>query len=63
MSEGENISVLFIGKKNDYYCEQAIEFVKLHFREVDIELGKRGEPFPEETGWWKGAYIFSYLSP
>jgi len=63
MSDGKNISVLFIGKKNDSYCEQAMKFVKSHFTEVDIELGKRGEAFPEETGWWKGDYIFSYLSP
>jgi len=63
MSEGKNISVLFIGKKNDFYCEQAMNFVKSHFGEVTVELGKRGESFPEETGWWKGDYIFSYLSP
>lgn len=56
-------SILFIGKKNDYNCERAMEFVKLHFPEHDILLGKRGDPFPEEIGWWKGDYIVSYLSP
>ena len=56
-------SILFIGKKNDFYCEHAMEFIKLHFPENKILMGKRGEPFPEDTGCWKGDYVFSYLSP
>ncbi len=56
-------SLLFIGKKKDYFCECAMEFVKLHFSEHEILLGKRGDPFPEETCWWSGDYIISYLSP
>jgi methionyl-tRNA formyltransferase len=56
-------SMLFIGKKNDTYCERAMEFVKLHFPEHEILLGKRGDQFPEATGRWKGDYIVSYLSP
>jgi hypothetical protein len=56
-------SILFIGKKNDFFCECAMEFVKLHFSEHEILLGKKGEPFPEEAGWWRGDYIVSYLSP
>jgi len=63
MSDGKNISVLFIGKKNDPYSEQAIEFIKSNFGNIDIELGKRGDSLPEDIGWWKGEYIFSYLSP
>jgi len=56
-------SILFIGKKKDYFCECAVEFVKLHFSEHEILLGKKGDSFPEETGWWRGDYIVSYLSP
>ena len=56
-------SILFIGKKKDFYCERAVEFVKAHFPEHEILLGKRGDQFPEDTGWWKGDYIISYLSP
>jgi len=56
-------SILFIGKKKDFHCQRAMEFVKLHFPEHEILLGKRGYHFPEETGWWKGDYIVSYLSP
>ena len=59
-----NPSVLFIGKKNDFYCERAMEFVKAHFHEHEILLGGgRDERFPEDIGWWEGDYIISYLSP
>ncbi|MBC8342383.1 MAG: hypothetical protein H8E61_00195 [Bacteroidetes bacterium] len=35
----------------------------MHFPENEILLGKRGDTFPEDAGWWKGDYIISYLSP
>ena len=56
-------SVLFIGKKNDFYCERALEFIKSHFSNHEIFLGIRGERFPEAIHNWKGDYIISYLSP
>ncbi len=40
-----------------------MEFIKLHFPEHEILLGKKGDLFPEETCWWSGDYIISYLSP
>lgn len=55
--------ILFIGKKNDFYCERAQEFIKLHFPDSSILIGKRGDIFPEDVGWWRGDYIISYLSP
>lgn len=57
------MKILFIGKKNDFYCDRAVEFIKTHFPESAILLGKRGDYWPEETNWWKGDYIISYLSP
>ena len=56
-------SILFIGKKHDFYCERALEFVKLNFPECEVLIGNRGDHFPEEYGWWEGDYIISYLSP
>jgi len=56
-------SILFIGKNKDFYCERAVEFVKLHFPEHEILLGKRADHFPKEIGLWEGDYIVSYLSP
>jgi methionyl-tRNA formyltransferase len=57
------MSVLFIGKRDDFYCEKAKEFITLNFPDAMIVLGKRAEPFPEEYGWWDGNYLISYLSP
>ena len=56
-----NPSILFIGKKNNFYCEQAMEFVKTHFSKYEILLGKQGYQFPGSNGRWD--YIISYLSP
>jgi len=56
-------SILFIGKKNDFYCNCAMEFIKLRFSEYQIHIGKRGEPFPKEVDCWSGDFIVSYLSP
>jgi methionyl-tRNA formyltransferase len=56
-------SILFIGKKEDFYCERAVEFVKLHFPENKILLGRHGDPLPEDLGLWMGDYVISYLSP
>ncbi|MFQ5346245.1 MAG: formyltransferase family protein [Rhodothalassiaceae bacterium] len=56
-------SILFIGKKGDFYCERAAEFVTTHFPEHEIVLGSRGDRFPEKVNSWRGDYIISYLSP
>ena len=58
-----NPSVLLIGKKNDFYYERAIEFVKVHFQKYQVFMGKRNEQFPEDIDKWQGDYIVSYLSP
>jgi methionyl-tRNA formyltransferase len=59
----KKLSILFIGKKNDAYCEKAIKFIKKHFQVYRILVGKRGDPFPSKISLWKGDYIISYLSP
>lgn len=56
-------SVLFVGKKNNIYCERAVELVSTVFSDCQILLGGRGEGMPDDVGWWKGDYILSYLSP
>ena len=47
------MSLLFFGKRNDFYCKKAREFITLNFPDAEIVLGKRGDPFPDEYGWWK----------
>jgi methionyl-tRNA formyltransferase len=56
-------SVLFVGKKNDYFCKQAMEYIKVNFSEHEIVLGTRGEHFTQDAESWTGDYIISYLSP
>lgn len=57
------MSLLFIGKQNDPYCQRALEFVEIHFPGAVHRVGRRGDPFPEELLAWKGDYLVSYLSP
>ena len=57
------MSILFIGKKNDIYCDHALKFIKLHFQKYKILTGEKGDPLPEDICRWKGDFIVSYLSP
>ena len=57
------MKILFIGKKNDANALAASEYLKQVFPDAVIVFGVRGESFPEDLAWWKGDYIFSYLSP
>jgi methionyl-tRNA formyltransferase len=57
------MEILFIGKKNDPNAKIASEYLKQIFPKTKIVFGIRGEKFPEDLPWWKGDYIFSYLSP
>ena len=54
-------SVLFLGKKNDKYCERAFQFVEANFEHVTSYFSAWGEPMPEEIRNWSGDYILSYL--
>jgi len=57
------MSVLFIGKRNDFYCEKAREFISCQFPDAKIVLGKRRDLFPYDAMSWQGDYLISYLSP
>jgi methionyl-tRNA formyltransferase len=54
-------SVLFLGKKNDKYCDRALKFVLDNFENVTVYYSAWGEPMPEELKHWTGDYLFSYL--
>lgn len=58
-----NLSFLFVGKKNDPFCEQALEFTRLHVPKCEAVLGRRGDDYPGALNWWQGDVILSYLSP
>jgi methionyl-tRNA formyltransferase len=54
-------SVLFLGKKNDKYCDRAFQFVEANFENVTSYFSAWGEPMPEQIRNWSGDYIISYL--
>ncbi len=56
-------SILFFGKANDFFCEQAVDFLNCHFPNSKIYLGKREHPFPKDAYKRKGDLLVSYLSP
>jgi methionyl-tRNA formyltransferase len=61
MQKKSNLSVLFLGKKNDDYCDRALKFVEDNFEHVTTYYSAWGEPMPEEIKNWTGDYILSYL--
>lgn len=57
-----NFSLLFLGKADDPYCEQALKFCKQNFAQVSYSLGKWGDPLSDFIRRWEGDYIISFLS-
>ncbi|MDT4969346.1 MAG: methionyl-tRNA formyltransferase [Acidobacteriota bacterium] len=57
------MSVLFLGKQDDSYCEKAQEFIELKFPGATVITGTRQTPLPAEAESWQGDYLLSYLSP
>jgi methionyl-tRNA formyltransferase len=55
--------IMLICKKDNHYCEEAVNFIKTHFDSVLIVRVARGERFPEICKQWSGEFIISYLSP
>jgi methionyl-tRNA formyltransferase len=56
------LSLLFLGKADDPYCERALAYCQSHFHPVVSCLGRWGDALPEEARSWRGDYIISYLS-
>jgi methionyl-tRNA formyltransferase len=54
-------SVLFLGKKDDEYCDRALKFVEDNFKNVTSHYSTWGKPMPEDIRHWRGDYIISYL--
>jgi methionyl-tRNA formyltransferase len=59
------MTLLFIGKQHDAFCQHALDFLKHNYpAPITVALGTRGDPFPAATcEAWQGDYIISYLSP
>ena len=56
-------SVLFFGKHNCQYSQQALEHLKhLGFNVQSVLSKNRKESLPEDIGWWQGEYIICFRS-
>jgi methionyl-tRNA formyltransferase len=62
MSGKSNATVLFLGKKNDWHCQRAVNFIHDNFKAPLCHLGDWNEPMPDDVHAWEGDYIISYLS-
>jgi methionyl-tRNA formyltransferase len=61
MKHKSTSSVLFLGKKDDEYCDRAFKFVNDNFENVTSYLSTWEQPMPEEIHHWCGDYLLSYL--
>ena len=61
-SLGTNTKVLFLGKKDDLYCEKAFSIVKETFPNTISYLAEWGDEWPKELNDWEGDIVISYLS-
>ncbi len=58
----KEMSILFIGKKDDHNSTIAGQFIATHFPGARIIYSSRHIPFPEELCDWNGDLIISYLA-
>ena len=56
------MKILFIGKENDTNSLIAADFLRVHFKEVNIVFSDRKNPIPEYIYDWEGDLCISYLS-
>ncbi|MAF96650.1 MAG: hypothetical protein CMM60_12975 [Rhodospirillaceae bacterium] len=56
-------NLLFLGKRDDAFCDKAARHVHDNFSNPEIHLARRGDPWPAEIDDWRGNSIISYLSP
>jgi methionyl-tRNA formyltransferase len=63
MCERQDMEILFVGKKNDQFANDASKIILEKFSNAKVIFGNRGEEFPSEFRDWKGDFLLSYLSP
>jgi len=57
------MSLLFIGKKNDPYTDDAANTVLTLFEDATVVRVAKGERLPEVATSWAGDWLISYLCP
>ncbi|MDB5198164.1 MAG: uncharacterized protein JWO92_127 [Chitinophagaceae bacterium] len=58
----KHLRILFIGKADDFFSQQAADFIVTHYPSAKIIYGTRQQLFPQELLNWNGDLIISYLS-
>lgn len=62
MGHPQELSVLFLSKKDNVFAQRAAEFIKKHFRHSFIFSGDSKEALPAEVLNWKGDLMISFIS-
>jgi methionyl-tRNA formyltransferase len=62
MRDPQELSVLFLSKKDNVYAQRAADFISHHFRQPVLFSGDRKEPLPPEVLNWKGDLMISFIS-
>jgi len=59
----QTVPILFIGKANDPYTDDAAETVRQLFEDATIVRIARGDKIPEAATSWTGDWLISFLCP
>jgi len=57
----QELSVLFLGKKDNPFAERAADHVRKHFKHALIFIGDRHDRLPESVLNWKGDLLVSFI--
>lgn len=58
----QELSLLFLGKKDNPFAERAAGFVQQRFRHSLVFIGDRRDKLPDEVIQWSGDLIISFIS-
>jgi methionyl-tRNA formyltransferase len=62
MNHKQDLSVLFLCKKDNVFAERAAEFIRKNFKNSLIFSGTRKDPLPPEVLNWSGDLLISFIS-
>jgi methionyl-tRNA formyltransferase len=62
MRSPQELSVLFLSKKDNVYAQRAADYIGRHFPESVVFAGDRKEALPPHVLNWKGDLLISFIS-
>lgn len=57
----QELSLLFLGKKDNPFADRAAAFVQKHFRNSLLFIGDRRDPLSDEVKQWSGDILISFI--